>query len=284
MKKTNKKKGETQKTTWGENKALFISSFKELRKSTMLTMLLDLVFILLIIILFVVAKSIISYYVYNDVLPMGEQIAEMKAKYLQNIESFKNNESINTEEIPDFSKDIAPPPSRYKILLTIVITFMILVLFVSLFKTILWSFTKNTFKKFWKLFTLNVLLFSVWCILWAPIVMILKDSMLIGFSFFYWLIYLYLSVVLCSLFEANKPMFKQLIKQFIISLTKFWNFLTPITLIIMIGIIIFGINILLGYVLPEIITGIILLLSILFFISWSRNLFLISSKEIYLKS
>ncbi|MBT4825020.1 hypothetical protein HN695_00245 [Candidatus Woesearchaeota archaeon] len=268
MKQTKSKN--TLKNLFTRNKTAYIDSWKNINVSYIWTILLDISFILIVVMIYMFGYAKLGGYLQGDLIPAAQEYGLLKE------ETMKDSSQIDIQGIKELAEKHQELGSEvysstYKIAGLLIALILLMGFISTAYKTITWSFIRQSFKRFWKFFLYNLIFLLIWLIIFLPPLFFVKESLIMGWFMLMLVMYIYLSPLLTTKFNTKKPIFKQLFENLKYSITNFYHLAIPFVIaIISLGVLI-SIPTLLNPILPSVIEPIVALIIVFFAISWSRR-------------
>lgn len=250
--------------------------FKEYNWKILWMILIDIFYVFLFYLIFMFSYASITNQYMNELLPTAQKVGILKQT-----DSPEEIKELTKNLFNDISKEGDMDKIKSSILFSsgwfvgkIVLALITLLLLTSLTRALVWSFIKKNFKKFHK-FVLYNFVWIVFCVILLFLMsIIIKTELLTMISLLLLLLYLYFSLILRIKYDSEQPLFKQMLKNIGVGVTRFIYYipafiLISLTLIIVLSIVSL-IALLLQSIVPAFIIGMILILTLLILITWSR--------------
>ena len=146
---------------------LYINSFRKLKKFSwriVISMLIDFVYLISIIAILMFANAKLAYHLQSETLPLAKEIGVIRSAQMNTIN--QETGEINIKQLEESSQKIPSILSGLKsslkqFLFVLGISLILIIILTTIFKTINWSFVRDSFKDFGKFMFYNLVWVAV---------------------------------------------------------------------------------------------------------------------------
>jgi hypothetical protein len=253
----------------------YLDSFRKLwnYKSKLLYMvLIDFFYIIIIYLILFSSYLVFASEYLNQITPIAEKVGNInKAENMD--EALNITMQLNEQLLGEF--DPEKPFSKTYSIITFFISkligvLLLLLIFASIIKAVIWSFIKKSFKQFKKVIFMNLIWYTFCFVFILALWLLFKNKFFLNVGLFLILILVYFTIIQRTRFDNEKPIIKQMLKNISIGIKGFIHLFIPLILILLTLIIIINIFALIAIFINPILISIIMFIILLVFTSWSR--------------